>query len=147
MMHVDPSSEEESSINSRTPLMSIGLAVFTVLMVPVILFSMGPDGPAKVGDVVFVTDRHRVRVMTSDGDEVGPNPERCVLEPRVQLVVQEMGIPSEGSIIAELVATEKAGRPFCFPGKPVVVNAHQVTLRPDLWGGLRDSLSHFFSDY
>ncbi|WP_342347452.1 hypothetical protein [uncultured Nitrospira sp.] len=144
-MNVDPSSEEEPSINSRTPLMSIGLAVFAVLMVPVILFSMGPDGPAKVGDVVFVTDRHRVRVMTSDGDEVGPNPETCVLEPRVQLVVQKMGIPSVGSMIAEPVATERAGRPFCFPGRPIVVYAHQVTLRPDLWGGLRDTFSHLFS--
>ncbi|HNP61818.1 MAG TPA: hypothetical protein PKM72_13315 [Nitrospirales bacterium] len=144
-MNVDPSSEEESSTNSRAPLMSIGLAVFAVLMVPVILFSMGPDGPAKVGDVVFVTDRHRVRLMTSDGDAIGPNPETCVLEPRVQLVVQKMGIPSGGSMIAEPVVTEKVGRPFCFPGRPIVVYAHQVTLRPDLWGGLRDSLSHFFS--
>lgn len=125
--------------------MSIGLAVFAVLMVPVFLFSMGPNGPAKVGDVVFVTDRHRVRMMASDSEEIGTHPAMCVLEPRVQLVVQKMGPPSEGTLIAEPVGMEKTNLPFCRVGRPVLVYAHQVTLQPDLWGGLRDTLSHFFS--
>jgi hypothetical protein len=145
MMPVDPSSEEVSSTSSRTPLLSIGLAILAVLMVPVFLYSIGPDGPVKVGDVVFATDRHRVRMMASDGDEVGAHSAMCVLEPRVQLVVQEMGLPSDGSMIAEPVALEKAGPPFCAPRRRVVVYAHQVTLQPDLWGGLRDMLAHFFS--
>ena len=144
-MHSDPSSEHESSMSSRTPLLSIGLAIVAVLIVPVFLYSVGPDGPIKVGDVVFATDRHRVRMMPSDSDEVGTPAAMCVLEPRVQLVVQQMGLPSEGSMMAEPVALEKAGPPFCPPRMPVVVYGHQVTLRPDLWGGLRDTLSHFFA--
>lgn len=144
-MNVDPSSEEASSDNSRTPLMSIGLAVFAVLMVPVFLYSMGPDGPAKVGDVVFATDRHRVRIMVSNGEEIGTYSAMCVLEPRVQLVVQQMGPPSEKAMIAEPVGLEKTDPPFCLPGKPVMVYPHQVTLQPDLWGGLRDTLGRFSS--
>lgn len=144
-MNVEPSSEEASSGNSRTPLMSIGLAVFAVLMVPVFLYSMGPDGPAKVGDVVFATDRHRVRIMVSDDGEIGTYSATCVLESRVQLVVQQMGPPSVRAMIAEPVGLEKTGPPFCLPGKPVMVYPHQVTLQPDLWGGLRDTLLQFFS--
>lgn len=120
--------------------MSIGFAVFAVLIVPVFLYSMGPDGPAKVGDVVFATDRHRVRIMGSENEEIGTYSAMCVLEPRVQLVVQQMGPPSEGGMIAEPVGLEKTGPPFCVPGKPVKVYSHQVTLQPDLWDGLRDTL-------
>lgn len=144
-MNVDPSSEETSSGNSRTPLISIGFAVFAVLMVPVFLYSIGPDGPAKVGDVVFATDRHRVRIMVSNGEEIGTYSAMCVLEPRVQLVVQQMGPPSEKAMIAEPVGLEKTDPPFCLPGKPVMVYPHQVTLQPDLWGGLRDTLGRFSS--
>jgi hypothetical protein len=144
-MNMDPESEEESSANSRTPLMTIGLAVFAGLMVPVFLYSMGPDGPAKVGDVVFATDRHRVRIMNSDVEEIGTYTAICVLEPRVQLVVQQMGPPSERAMIAEPVGFKRTAPPFCLLGKPVMVYPHQVTLQPDLWGGLRDTLSQFFS--
>ena len=142
---MDPSSEETSSGNSRTPLISIGFAVFAVLMVPVFLYSIGPDGPAKVGDVVFAKDRHRVRIMVSKGEEIETDPAMCVLEPRVQLVVQQMGPPSEKAMIAEPVGLEKTDPPFCLPGKPVMVYPHQVTLQPDLWGGLRDTLLQFTS--
>ena len=144
-MNSDPSSEDEFSTSSRTPLLSIGLAIVAVLIVPVFLYSVGPDGPIKVGDVIFAKERHRVRMMPSDSDEVGTPAAMCVLEPRVQLVVQQMGLPSEGSMMAEPVALERAGPPFCPPRMPVVVYGHQVSLRPDLWGGLRDTLSHFFA--
>lgn len=145
MMNSDRSPEDESSAFSRTPLISIGLVILTVLMVPVFLYSVGPEGPIKVGDVVFARDRHRVRMIDAGVDGEQKYSSTCFLEPRVQLVVQKIGIPSEGSIIAEPIAIEKAERPSCPPRMPVVVHAHQVTLKADLWGGLRDTLSHFFS--
>lgn len=69
----------------------------------------------------------------------------CFLEPRVQLVVQEIGIPPGGLMIAEPIAIEKATPPFCPPRRPVLVHPHHVTLQANVWGGLRDTLSHFFS--
>ena len=48
MMNSDRSSEDESPTSSRTPLISIGLAILAVLMVPVFLYSVGPEGPIKV---------------------------------------------------------------------------------------------------
>lgn len=145
MINSDRSHKDESSASSRTPLISIGLVILTVLMVPVFLYSVGPEGPIKVGDVVFATDRHRVRMIDAGVDGEQKSSSTCLLEPRVQLVVQKIGIPSEGSMIAELIAIEKAERPSCPPRMPFVVHAHQVTLKADLWGGLRDTLSHFFS--
>jgi hypothetical protein len=67
-MNPDRSSEDESSASSRAPLISIGSAILAVLMVPVFLYSMGPEGPIKVGDVVFATDRHRVRMIDAGID-------------------------------------------------------------------------------
>jgi hypothetical protein len=145
MMNRDRSSEDESSTSSRTPLLSIGLAILAVLMVPVFLYSVGPEGPIKVGDVVFTRDRHRVPMIDSEVDGKRTHSSMCFLEPRVQLVVQKIGIPPEGSMIAEPIAIEKSEPPFCLPRMPVLVHAHQVTLKADLWGGLRDTLSHFFS--
>ena len=52
-MNVDHLPEDDTSGSSRTPLIPIGLAIITVLMVPVFLYSVGPEGPLKVGDVVF----------------------------------------------------------------------------------------------
>ncbi|MEJ2231978.1 MAG: hypothetical protein P8X46_12455, partial [Nitrospirales bacterium] len=117
MMNWDRSSEEESSTSSRTPLVSIGFAILAVLIVPVFLYSVGPEGPIKVGDVVFATGHHRVPMIDADGERKYSS--MCFLEPRVQLVVQKIGIPPEGSIIAEPIAIEKAEPPFCSPRTPV----------------------------
>jgi hypothetical protein len=145
MMNSNRSPEDEFSASSRTPLISIGLAILAVLMVPVFLYSVGPEGPIKVGDVVFATDRHRVRMIDAGVDGEQKHSSTCFLVPRVQLVVQKIGISPEGSMIAEPIAIEKAELPSCPPRMPVVVHAHQVTLKADLWSGLRDTLSHFFS--
>ena len=144
-MNWDPSLEENSSTSSRTPLVPIGFAILTVLMVPLFLYSVGPEGPIKVGDVVFATDRHRVPIVDSDVDGKRKPSSTCFLERRVQLVVQKIGIPPAGSMVAEPIAIEKAKPPACLPRIPVMVHVHQVTLKADLWGALRDTLSHFFS--
>ena len=145
MMNFEHSSEENHSASSRTPLISIGFAVLAVLMVPVFLYSVGPGGPIKVGDVVFATDRYRVPVSDADiAGEVG-RPATCILESRTQLVVQKTGVSPQGSMIAEPIAIEQSDPHYCSTRIPVVVHAHQVTLQADLWGGLRDMFSHVFS--
>ena len=60
MPHPLPQNENSES---RSPLISIGLVVLAVLLVPMLLYSGGPEGPAKIGDVVFATERHRVRFV------------------------------------------------------------------------------------
>jgi hypothetical protein len=143
MINPDPSSEDESS--SRTSLISMGLAILAVLMVPVFLYSVGPEGPMKVGDVVFSTDRHRVPVLDSRMNGEDTSASTCFLESRVQLVVQKINSSPQGSMMAHPIGGEKSNPHSCSPNRLVLIYAHQVTLKPDVWGSLRDTVSHFFS--
>lgn len=145
MMNHHHQSDENLSDSSRTPLISIGLAIFAVLMVPVFLYSVGPEGPIKVGDVVFSTDQHRVKFVDPTILAQQGYRDFCILESRVQLVVQKIDIPSTGSMVAEPVGVENIDMPYCPSRTPVILHVYQVTLKADLWGGLRDSLSHVVS--
>jgi hypothetical protein len=143
-MDRDPSLHDES-FSSRGHLIPIGLAILAVLLVPMFLYSVGPEGPIKVGDVVFSTDHHRVPLVNTHSHDENSPAEKCFLVPRMQLVVQQIHVSSPGSMIADPVSAETLDLSSCSPGRRVIVQAHQVTLKPDLWGGLRDTLSHFFS--
>jgi hypothetical protein len=90
MMKADHLPEDDTEDSSRTPLVPIGLAIVMVLMVPVFLYSVGPEGPFKVGDVVFATDRHRVKFVDPNIPQTQGYQDFCILESRVQLVVQKI---------------------------------------------------------
>jgi len=144
-MKTDHSPEDETAGSSRTPLISIGLAIITVLMVPVFLYSIGPEGPLKVGDVVFATDRHRVKFLDPKIPQTQGYQDFCILESRVQLVVQKIDAMSGSSMLAEPIGVEKIDVPFCPPRTSVLLQPYQATVKADIWGGLRDSLSNLAS--
>jgi len=146
MMKADHLPEDDTEDSSRAPLIPIGLTIVMALMVPVFLYSVGPEGPLKVGDVVFATGLHRVQIVAPDAFQHQRTKDSCMLEHRSQLVVQKIGMNPIGSMIAEPIGLEKAQAPFCFPRTPVLLHAHQVTLKADLWGGLRDTVIHFFPE-
>ena len=145
MLNADQLPEDDTSGSSRTPLIPIGLAIITVLMVPVFLYSVGPEGPFKVGDVVFATDRHRANFLDPDIPQTQGYQDFCILESRVQLVVQKIGTMSGSSMVAEPIGVEKIDVPYCPPRTSVLLQPYQVTLKADIWGGLRDSLSNLLS--
>jgi len=145
MMNADHLPEDDTGGSSRTPLIPIGLAIITVLMVPVFLYSVGPEGPLKVGDVVFATDRHRAKFLDPDIPQTQGYQDFCVLESRVQLVVQKIDTMSGSSMVAEPIGVEKIDVPYCPPRTSVLLQPYQVTLKADIWGGLRDSLSNVVS--
>jgi hypothetical protein len=145
MMKPDYTSEEDTSGSSRTPLIPIGLTIMMVLMVPVFLYSVGPEGPLKVGDVVFATDRHRVKFIDPKIPQSQGYQDFCILESRVQLVVQKIEKASKGSMVAEPISVEKVDVPYCPPRTPILLYSYQATLKADLWGGLRDTLSNLVS--
>jgi len=137
--------EEEISKPPPSPLIPIGLAIFAVLLVPIFLYSVGPEGPIKVGDVVFSTDRHRVVFARNSGMPREKPEGSCVLESRVQLVIQKIeGLPMK-TFIAQPIGVEPIVRPFCPPRKSVVVYSHQVSLKADLWGSLKNTLGTLFT--
>ena len=144
MMNVDRSPEDDTAGSSRTPLIPIGLAIGTVLIVPVFLYSVGPEGPFKVGDVVFATDRHRVKFLDPDIPQTQGYQDFCILESRVQLMVQKIDTMSGSSMVAEPIGVEKIDVPYCPPRTSVLLKPYQATLKADIWGGLRDTLHQFF---
>ena len=146
-MNGDQSSEYDTSGSSRTPLIPIGIAIITVLMVPVFLYSVGPEGPLKVGDVVLATDRHRVKFVDPKIPQTQGYQDFCILESRVQLVVQKIERMAEGSMVAEPIGVEKMDVPYCPPQTSILLNPYQVTLKADLWGALRDTLSNLVSSH
>ncbi len=145
MMKTDRAPEDEPSGSSRTPLIPIGLAIITVLMVPVFLYSVGPEGPLKVGDVVFTTDRHRVKFVDRKIPQTQGYQDFCILEKRVQLVLQKIDARSGSSMVAEPIGLEKIDVPYCPPRTSVLLQPYQATLKADIWGGLHDTLSNVVS--
>jgi hypothetical protein len=145
MMKTDHSPEDDTSGSSRTPLIPIGLVIITVLMVPVFLYSLSPEGPVKIGDVVFATDRHRVKFVDPNIPQAQGYQEFCILESRVQLVVQKIDTMPGSSMVAEPIGVERIDVPYCPPRTSVLLQPYQVTLKVDIWAGLRDTLSNLVS--
>lgn len=131
--------------SSKTPLISIGAVIVVVLLVPVLLYSVGPEGPLKVGDVVFATDRHRVKFVQPTLSQTQGYQDFCILESRVQLVVQNIDAMPGRSMVAEPIGVETSEIPYCPPRTSVFLQPYQATLKADLWGGLRDTLLNLVS--
>ena len=136
---------DHSSESSKTPLISIGVAIVVVLLVPVLIYSVGPEGPLKVGDVVFATDRHRVKFVDATLSKTQGYQDFCILESRVQLVVQNIGAMPGRLMVAEPIGVGRSEVPYCPPRTSVILQPYQATLKADLWGGLRDTVSNLVS--
>jgi hypothetical protein len=111
-------------------------------MVPVFLYSLSPEGPVKIGDVVFATDRHRVKFVDPNIPQAQGYQEFCILESRVQLVVQKIDTMPGSSMVAEPIGVERIDVPYCPPRTSVLLQPYQVTLKVDIWSGLRGTLSN-----
>ncbi len=144
-MNSDRFPDDETSDSSRTPLIPIGLAMVAVLMVPIVLYSVGPEGPLKAGDVVFSTDRHRVNFLDPTISLARGFQDFCILESRVQLVVEKIDVMPGIPIVAQPIGVEKVEVPYCPPRTSIIVHPYQATLKADVWGGVRDALSNVVS--
>ena len=144
-MKSDRFPDDETTDSSRTPLISIGFAIVAVLMVPIILYTVGPEGPLKAGDVVFATDRHRVKFLDPTISHADGFQNFCILESRVQLVVQKIdampGIPR----VAQPIGVEKIEVPYCPPRTSIILHPYQASLKADFWGSIRDVFSNLGS--
>lgn len=49
-------------------------------------------------------------------------------------------------MVAEPIGVEKIDVPYCPPRTSVFLQPYQATLKADIWGGLRDSVLHFFPE-
>ena len=137
-------SEHHATEAKRNPLIPVGLTVLAVLVIPLCIYSFGPEGPIKKSHVVFSTGQHRAHFAHETlYDEYRGY---CFLQARDQLLVVESAeARSDGAYLAQTLGTRKREFPSCPSQSHVILYEHQNTLRPDLWGGLQDALGQLFS--
>lgn len=128
----------------RNPLIPVGLTVLAILVIPLCIYSFGPEGPIKERHVVFATGQHRA--YFADENQYDEYRGYCILDAREQLLVLESAeARSDRTYLAQTLGTRKREFPACPSQARVIVHEHQITLRPDLWGGVQDALGRFVS--
>ncbi len=138
------SSEHHDSDAKRNPLIPVGLTVLAILAVPLGIYSFGPEGPIKKSHVVFSTGQHRA--YFADESQYDDYRGYCILQARDQLLVVESAEERmDGTYLAKTLATGKQEFPACPAQSHVILYEHQITLRPDTWGGLQDALGRLLS--
>ncbi len=135
---------ENESETKRNPLIPVGLTVLAILVVPLCIYSFGPEGPIKKNHVVFSTGQHRAHF--ADQSQYEDYRGYCILQARDQLLVLESAeARSDKTYLAQTLGTRKQEFPACPSRAHVILHEHQITLRPDTWGGLQDTLGRFLS--
>lgn len=137
-------SEHHEAETKRNPLIPVGLTVLAILAIPLGIYSFGPEGPIKKNHVVFSTGQHRAHF--ADDAQYQDYRGYCILQARDQLLVLESAEDrGDGSYLARMLGTRKQEFPACPAQSHVILYEHQITLRPDTWGGLQDALARLFS--
>ena len=138
-------SEHHDADAKRNPLIPVGLTVLAILAIPLCIYSFGPEGPIKKNHVVFSTGQHRA-YFTDESQYDDEYRGYCILQARDQLLVLESAEDrADGSYLARTLGTRKTEFPACPSQAHVILYEHQITLRPDTWGGLQDALGRFLS--
>ena len=67
---MDSPSKQNNPEHHRNPLVPMGIIVMGILILPMLFYSTGPEGPVKEGDVVFATGKHRVSIINTQSERV-----------------------------------------------------------------------------
>ena len=138
--------ENSADDQKRNPLIPIGFTILAILLVPPFIYSVGPKGPIKKDYVVFSTGQHRAYFEDNSQYQAIGYQKYCILQTRDQLLVLESAeARSNGTYLAKTIGTGNSEFPSCPPQSKVVLYDHQITLKPDMWGGFQDALSRIFS--
>ena len=145
---MDSTHHRSGADRKRDPLVPIGLIVLGLMLVPILLYSMVPEGPVKEGDLVFSTGRHRVPLLDAGPYRNLGHQAFCLIEPREQLLVLR-SLPGEAdrSLVARPITTVRRGVPFCPPKAEVLLKPYQANLKIDIWGGIEDSVTNALSGW
>jgi hypothetical protein len=143
---MDGPSHKDANDTKRNPLIPIGLAILTVLVIPPLIYSVGPKGPIKKDNVVFSTGEHRAHFAEKTQFQILGYEGFCVLQEREQLLVLESAEAREdGTYLARKMGARKKAFPDCPSQARVLLHEHQITLKPDMWGGVEDTLAQLFA--
>lgn len=131
---------------AEPPLWSIAAAAAVILLTPMLLFSLAPDGPIRDGDTVFSTGAHKVPLFKPDQHRQAGYDSTCLLDPKDPMIVIHAPIEGLGEeeIIALVQGKNTIEWPFCPPQAELLIKPHQVTQQPGLIKDLRDGMMKLF---
>jgi len=139
-------SKQSSRQGAEPPLWSIAAAAAVILLTPMLLFSLAPDGPIRNGDTVFSTGAHKVPLFKPEQHRQAGYDSTCLLDPKDPMIV--LHAPAEGSgeqeIIAQVQGKNRIEWPFCPPQAELIIKPHQVTQQPSLIKDLQDGITRLF---
>jgi hypothetical protein len=130
---------------AEPPLWSIALAAAVIVLTPMVLYSIAPDGPIREGDTVFSNGAHKVPLFQPDRYYTLGYDATCLLDPKDPLIVtlsQTEG--PEGELIAQVQGKSTIEWPFCPPQAELRVKRHHITQQPNLLQDLADGIKRLF---
>jgi len=142
---MNASSASEGQRHNEPPLWSIGAAVLIILVTPLVLYSLAPDGPFRDGDTVFSDGQQRAHIRNQTSPEPNPSEDTCLLDPNSPLIIlQAPRDYSDRSFIAQVQGNPSGEWPFCPVHTEVVLGTHQVFQKPMLFGVVGEMLMKLF---
>ncbi|MCC2640623.1 MAG: hypothetical protein K0S45_1036 [Nitrospira sp.] len=126
---------------AEPPLWSIGLAAAVIVLAPMVLYSIAPDGPIREGDTVFSNGSHKVQLFQPDRYQQAGYEYTCLLDPQDPLIVTHS--PAEGpddAIIVQVQGKSAIEWPFCPPQAELLVRRHHIAQQPNLLRDLADRI-------
>lgn len=138
--------QQSSRQGAEPPLWSIAAAAAVILLTPMLLFSLAPDGPIRDGDTVFSTGAHKVPLFKPEQHRQAGYDATCLLDPKDPMIV--LHTPAEGSdeedIIAQVQGKNTIEWPFCPPQAELIIKPYHVTQQPSMIKDLRDGFLRLF---
>lgn len=134
--------QTDDAARAEPPLWSIGLAVLVILVAPVVLYSLAPTGPLREGDTVFSDGQQQVQLAGSSAASESGQLETCLLDPDNPLIIlQRPSERSDKTILAQVQGNPAIEWPFCPPHAEVLLQAHQIFQKPDVFVRVKETLA------
>ncbi|HVG01248.1 MAG TPA: hypothetical protein VM842_00075 [Nitrospira sp.] len=130
---------------AEPPLWSIALAAAVIILIPMMLYSIAPDGPIREGDTVFSNGSHKVPLFQPDRYRQIGYESTCLLDPKDPLIVTHS--PAErpdDEIIAQVQGKNTIEWPFCPPQAELLLNRRHIIQRPNILQDLVDGFRRIF---
>jgi len=133
-------------LGAEPPLWSIAAAAGVIILTPMLLYSLAPEGPIREGDTVFSSGAHKVSLFEPDRYRQAGYEATCMLDPKDPLIVTHSPSEDESGevIIAQVQGKSTIEWPFCPPQAELLVKRHHITQQPSILQDIRDGLLRLF---
>ena len=116
-----------------------------IVLTPMVLYSIAPDGPIREGDTVFSNGAHKVPLFQPDRYHQLGYDSTCLLDPKDPLIVtHSVAEAPDDEIIAQVQGKSTIEWPFCPPQAEVFIKRNHITQQPSLLQDLSDGIRRLF---